>query len=162
MLKNPRYARPGAWTQDTSGRASLKSDPVTAHVLMYVFRAWVLELPVSWFNFYVLMNRIYEPRVGELRAHRIGMSTRIAYIFGYAYGLLYFAGRYSTVDLIYAGLFWMGLWLAFEWFGSGLMRRPIREVLVGWHVNRGYMWPYVLAAYLLSPLIVGELLRPGS
>lgn len=128
---------------------------------MYVFRAWVIELPVSWLNYYVLMRRVYEPRVGELRAHQIGMSTRIAYIVVYAYGLLYFADRYRTLDLVYAGLFWMGLWLAFEWFGSALMRRPIHEILIGWHVNRGYMWPYVLAAYLLAPLIVGELLDPG-
>lgn len=128
---------------------------------MYVFRAWVIELPVSWLNYYVLVRRVYEPRVGELRAHQIGMSIRIVYIFVYAYGLLYFAGRYRTLDLIYAGLFWMGLWLAFEWFGSALMRRPLREILIGWHVNRGYMWPYVLVAYLLAPLIVGKLLDPG-
>lgn len=129
---------------------------------MYTFRAWVLELPVSWVNYYVLMLRVYEPGVGEVRAHQIGMSTRIVYIFLYAYGFLHFAGDYSHLALVYAGLFWMGLWLVFEWGGSLLMRRPVREVLVGWHVTRGYMWPYVLAAYLLAPLIVGALLHPGD
>ena len=36
---------------------------------------------------------------------------------------------------------------------------PVHEVLVGWHVGRGYLWPYVLATYLLSPLIVGLTVR---
>jgi len=34
----------------------------------------------------------------------------------------------------------------------------VQEILEGWHVENGYMWPYVLAAYLLSPLLVGLLL----
>ena len=50
--------------------------------------------------------------------------------------------------------------LAFEWVGSAMLRRPGREILVGWHVERGYMWPYVLAAYLVSPLVVGSLFGP--
>jgi hypothetical protein len=32
----------------------------------------------------------------------------------------------------------------FEWGGSLLLRRPVDEILVGWHVTEGYMWPYVL------------------
>jgi hypothetical protein len=129
---------------------------------MYVFRAWLLELPLAWINYYVLVLRVYELRVGEVRAHQIGMATRIGWVLVYAYALLRFANSYSVLDLAYAGLFWMGLWLVFEWGGSALMRRPVAEVLVGWHVERGYMWPYVLVTYLLSPLLIGLSLRPGS
>jgi hypothetical protein len=57
------------------------------------------------------------------------------------------------------GLFWLILTLLFERGGSFLMRRPVHEILIGWHVNQGYMWPYVLAAYLLSPLVIGSLMR---
>jgi hypothetical protein len=39
--------------------------------------------------------------------------------------------------------------------------QPVHEILEGWHVERGYMWPYVLLTYLLSPLVVGLLLNPG-
>jgi hypothetical protein len=52
--------------------------------------------------------------------------------------------------------------LAFEWIGSFLIRRPVTEILMGWHVERGYMWPFVLLTYLLSPLIVGVLFAPGA
>ena len=50
--------------------------------------------------------------------------------------------------------------LAFEWGGSLLIRRPVHEILIGWHIEHGYMWPYVLLTYLLSPLIIGWLLHP--
>jgi hypothetical protein len=133
----------------------------TAHVLMITFRIWLLEIPVAAFNAFMLMDRVYEPRVGPLRAHQIAMVTRIVYLFVVAYLLVYFAHDYSAVSLIYAGLFWMGLMLAFEWGGSFLIRRPVHQILVGWHIERGYMWPYVLLTYLLSPLIVGWLLHPG-
>ena len=133
------------------------------HLLLITFRAWLLELPLAALNFFVLMNRVYQPRVGELRAHQIGMTTRILYLFVFAYFILYFAKHYTTLDLLYAGTFWLLLVLAFEWGGSVLiMRRPIHEILIGWHVNEGYMWPYVLLTYLLSPLIVGSLLHPGQ
>lgn len=133
----------------------------TAHALMITFRIWLVEIPVAAVNAFVLMDRVYTPRVGPLRAHQIAMGTRICYLFVFAYFLVYFTHDYSVVTLVYAGLFWMGLMLAFEWGGSFLIRRPVREVLIGWHVEHGYMWPYVLLTYLLSPLIVGWLLRPG-
>ena len=129
---------------------------------MITFRIWLLEIPVAAFNAFVLMDRVYKPRVGPVRAHQIGMGTRIVYLFGLAYLLVYFAHDYSATSLIYAGLFWMGLMLVFEWGGSFLIRRPVHEILIGWHIERGYMWPYVLLTYLLSPLIVGWLVHPGQ
>ena len=53
---------------------------LNTYLLMITFRVWFLEIALSGFNYFVLMNRVYAPRVGELRAHRIGMETRIAYI----------------------------------------------------------------------------------
>lgn len=91
------------------------------------------------------------------------MSTRIVYIFVLAYLLLRYNRDYSARDLLHAGLLWLGLSLAFEWGGSVLMlRRPVHEILVGWHVEDGYMWPYVLLAYFSANLIVGLTLRPGK
>ena len=48
----------------------------------------------------------------------------------------------------------------FEWLGSFAIRRPVDEILVGWNVFRGYMWPYVLLVYLLVNLVVGLTLHP--
>lgn len=132
----------------------------TQHALMITFRVWLVELPVAAVNAFALMDRVYRPRVGELRAHQIAMGTRIAYLFGFAYFLDYFARDYSMLDLLYAGMFWLCLMLVFEWGGSLLIRRPVHEILIGWHIEDGYMWPYVLLTYLLSPLIVGWLFHP--
>ena len=90
------------------------------------------------------------------------MSTRIVYLFVFAYFILFFAKRYTIFDMFYAGVFWLLLILAFEWIGSLILRRPVREILEGWHVNNGFMWPYVPAAYLLSPLIVRLIFHPGQ
>jgi hypothetical protein len=130
-----------------------------SYVLMITFRVAVVEILVSGVNYFLLMNRVYQPRVGVLRAHQIGMATRIVYIFGLAACIPYFARTHHPSQLALAGAFWLIMILAFEWIGSFILRRPVREILEGWHIERGYMWPYVLLAYLVSPLIVGSLPR---
>jgi len=125
-------------------------------------RVWLVETLISGFNFFVLMNLVYEPQWGTLVAHQIGMSTRIIYIFILAYFLLRYVKEYKTKDLILIGLVWLGLEEIFEWGGSFILRRPVEEILVGWNIFAGYMWPYVMLAYLLSNLIVGVTLHPGT
>ncbi len=120
-----------------------------------------MEILVSGFNFFVLMNLVYEPNWGTLVAHQIGMSTRIVYIFIFAYFLLRFVKAYDTKDSIQVGILWLGLTLLFEWGGSLAIGRPVVEILIGWNIFAGYMWPYVLLAYLLSNPIVATILHPG-
>jgi len=131
-------------------------------LLKTAVRVWLIEILVSGFNFFVFMNLIYEPRWGVLTAHQIGMSTRIVYISIFAYLLLRYVKDYETKDLIHVGILWLGLTLAFEWPGSFALRRPVEEILVGWNIFAGYMWPYVLLTYLLSPIVVGVVLHPGK
>jgi hypothetical protein len=129
--------------------------------LLTAIRVWGVEVLISGFNFFVLIHLIYEPRWGELRAHQIGMSTRIIYIFVLAYLLLRYAESYRTRDLIQVGFLWLALTLAFEWGGSILIqRRPVHDILIGWHIENGYMWPYVLLAYFSANLIIGLTLHP--
>ena len=134
---------------------------VNIRLLKIGIRVWLIETLISGFNFFVLMNLIYEPRWGTLVAHQIGMSTRIVYIFILAYFLLRYVKEYSIKDLILIGLVWLGLEEIFEWGGSFILRRPVEEILVGWNIFAGYMWPYVMLTYLLSNLIVGVTLHPG-
>ena len=134
---------------------------MNARLLKTATRVWLMEILVSGFNFFVLMNLVYEPRVGVLAAHQIGMSSRIAYVFVFAYFLLRFVKEYDTRDLVHVGILWLGLTLIFEWVGSLAIGRPVEEILVGWNIFAGYMWPYVLLAYALSNLIVGMVLHPG-
>lgn len=131
-------------------------------LLKTAIRVWLMEILISGFNFFVLMNLIYEPRWGELVAHQIGMSTRILYIFILSYFLLRTVKQHRTKDLVHVGIMWLGLTLLFEWGGSFLMRRPVTELLIGWNIFAGYMWPYVLLTYLLSNLIINTILQPGN
>ena len=133
----------------------LKRFGFNIQLLHYGFRAWCIEIMISGFNFFVLMNLIYEPKIGYLAAHQIGMTTRILYIFVIAYFLLRKVKQYTTKDLVHVGLFWLGMTLTFEWGGSFIIRRPVSEIIEGWNICKGYMWPYVLLSYLLSNLIVG-------
>lgn len=128
-------------------------------LLTLAVRVWLMEIVVSGFNFFVLMNLVYEPAVGELAAHQIGMTTRIIYLFAFAYGLVRHAVGYTTRDLAFIGVLWLAMTLVFEWGGSLLTGRSVHEILIGWHVNDGYMWPYVLLTYLVANLIVGTLVR---
>jgi len=140
-------------------RSIVKAMHGGSYVLMITFRVACCEIALSGLNYFVLMNHVYEPRFGVLRAHRVGMSTRIVYIFAFACAIPYFADTHRPSQLALAGVFWLAMILAFEWIGSFILRRPVREILEGWHIERGYMWPYVLLAYLLSPLIVGSMSR---
>ena len=124
---------------------------------MITFRVWLLEIPVAALNAFVLMDRVYAPRVGALRAHQWAMATRIGWIVVLGFVIVHFAHEERAAVLLLAGSFWTALWLVFEWAGSLLLRRPVHEILVGWHVERGYRWPYVLVAYLFSPLVAGTL-----
>ncbi len=131
-------------------------------LLRTAVRVWLMETLVSGFNFFVLMNLIYEPMWGTLFAHQIGMSTRIVYIFIFAYLLLRYVGKYNTLDLIHVGILWLVLEELFEWVGSFAIGRSVAEILIGWNILAGYMWPYVLMAYMFSNLIVGLTLHPGK
>ncbi|HEV2138535.1 MAG TPA: hypothetical protein VGR53_06805 [Nitrososphaerales archaeon] len=55
-----------------------------------------------------------------------------------------------------------GLELLFEWGGSFAIGRPLPEILIGWNVPAGYMWPFILLAYTFSNLIVGIVIHPGG
>ena len=140
----------------------LKGLHLNTLLLKTAFRVWLMEILISGFNYFVLMNLVYEPGWGELAAHQIGMSTRIVYIFILAYFLLRVVKQYRTRDLLHTGIMWLGLTLIFEWGGSLILRRPVEEILIGWNITRGYMWPYVLTAYFSANLIIGTILHPGK
>jgi hypothetical protein len=131
-------------------------------LLKTAVRVWLIEILVSGFNFFVLMKLAYEPRWGAVVAHQIGMTSRVVYISIFAFLLLRYVKKYETSDLVHVGFLWLGLTLLFEWGGSLAIGRPVEEILIGWNIFAGYMWPYVLFTYLLSPLIVGIALHPGK
>lgn len=131
----------------------------TSYALMITFRVWLIEIPVAALNAFVFMDRLYAPRMGALRAHQLAMATRIVWIVILGFVIVHYSGEQRVAIWFFAGLFWMVLWLVFEWAGSLLIHRPVHEILVGWHIERGYRWPYVLLAYLFSPVLAATLTR---
>ncbi|MFW9996889.1 MAG: hypothetical protein ACFFD4_32910 [Candidatus Odinarchaeota archaeon] len=129
---------------------------MNAKLLKYAIAFWLVDAVFAFLNFMILMNLIYEPILGELPAHRIGMMTRIALIFILSFFLLRMVKEYETVDLLQVGVFWLILELLLEWGGSLLMGRPVEEILVGWNLLDGHIWILVLLAYLIGPYIVGK------
>lgn len=122
-------------------------------------RVWLMEVVVAGANYFLLMNLVWEPAFGDLAAHRIGMATRMACILLFAWGLVVHAPRATSRQLWAVGVMWLLMTLAFEWGGSLMIGRPVSEILVGWHVERGYMWPYVLLTYLTAPALAGAVVR---
>jgi len=126
-------------------------------LLHKLFHFWVIDLIASFVNFSVL-TYAYEPIWGGPISNQVGMSTRIVYIFVIAFFMVRSLNSYNKIDLLQIGVMWMSLWLVFEWGGSLLTGRTVAEILVGWNVFAGYMWPFVLLAYLISSLIVGTIM----
>jgi hypothetical protein len=123
---------------------------------------WFLEVGLSFVNYFVLINLVYQPRWGELAAHQIGMTTRIIYIFLLAFLMVRGAKEYHNRDPFFLGLFWIASWLAIEWGGSLAMGRPVSDIVIGWNILDGHMWTYVLLSYLTSALIIGSFLPHGK
>ena len=98
---------------------------------------WLVETAASGINYFVLMNRVYAPRVRELRAHRIGIATRMVNIFPSRTSLVRWAHIDSVPEYLLAGTYWLRMVLAFEWVGSFLIRRSVREVPEGWQHREG-------------------------
>jgi hypothetical protein len=119
---------------------------------------WFVEIGFSAVNFFILINLVYDPAWGNPLAHQVGMATRIAYIFILTYFMLRGVKDFIARDLLMVGAMWMGAWLVFEWGGSLAVGRPVSEILIGWNIFKGYMWPYVLLAYLFASLIVGSIM----
>ena len=91
---------------------------VNTPLLKLGVKVWIIETLVSGFNFFVLMNLVYEPLWGELAAHQIGMTTRMVYIFIFACFMLRYAKKFKTKELMLVGFLWLGLELLFQWGGS--------------------------------------------
>ena len=131
----------------------------TPHTAMVTFRVCLLEVPLAAVNTFVLTDRVYAPRVGALHAHQLAMTTRIAWILLLGLAVSHYARELGPVSLVDMGLLWATFWLVLEWTGSLLVHQPMHQILLSRHLEQGYMWPYVLLAYVVSPSLAGGVTR---
>lgn len=90
----------------------------------------------------------------ENQLHQL-QPGQLIHLFAFAYQLDIQLDLHSVGQYLLIGLIWLLFILDFEWGGSFLMHHPVKEILIGWHIENGYMWPYVLIIYFLSPTITG-------
>ena len=79
--------------------------------------------------------------------------TRIISLHLFTYVLVRVADVDTVPEMLLAGTFGL-VWCSPSSGWSLILRRTVHEILEGWYVENGHMWPYVLATYFLSPLIV--------
>jgi ABC-type antimicrobial peptide transport system permease subunit len=119
-----------------------------------VIFTWLLFLPIPVINGY-LRETWYEPIVGTLIAHQIGVSVLSIAFLVYAFkALTPHVAHLSTTQLFLIGLTWLALTLAFE-FGVGIVEgRSLSYMLEDYKVWEGRIWPIVLVVVATSPFIV--------
>lgn len=120
--------------------------------------AWFLMIPVAILNG-GLRNALFEPWVGELRAHQLSVLTGSLAFFGVAYALLHKDVR-DTPDrkLLGLGAIWTVATIIFEFgFGHWVMGNSWSTLIADYNVANGRLWPAVLLALMLSPLLVKHL-----
>ena len=67
---------------------------------------------------------------------------------------------YSNIDLLLIGGFWVILTVLFEFvFGHYVIGNPWQKLLADYNILKGRVWSLFLLAELISPLLIGLLLK---
>lgn len=119
---------------------------------------WVAFVPVAVLNG-IIRQAVYEPALGDLRAHQVSVVTGSAAIFAVAYTMLrHYVAREDDRRLLGIGAGWMAATVLFE-FGLGrlVVGDPWTILLRDYNITEGRVWPVVLLTILVSPLLVKRL-----
>jgi len=123
-------------------------------VLPYAL-AWIPMVAIAVGNG-VLRETTYGRRVGELAAHQISCATAIALFYAYGFLLFRVFPIPGTGTALAVGAMWVGLTMAFEFlFGRFVVGHPWSRLLADYNLARGRLWPLVLLAVGIGPLVLG-------
>ena len=112
-----------------------------------------LALPVAAVVNGGLRDVTYGKRMGRTASHSLAVLPLIVAILTWASALERRWPLPSRRAAVRVGLLWLGLTLVFE-FGMGAVRgTPREELLAEYDVRRGHLWPLVLPAAALAPLL---------
>lgn len=102
---------------------------------------------------------ILEPCIG-LWAHQISSLTGILLFFIAIYFFLKRNNNYNKKDLIFMGIIWFVMTIAFETLMNVFMRNlNFKQVLQTYYFWQGETWVFVLLSLLILPFVVDKILN---
>ena len=133
---------------------------MNAGIFLYAFVVWVIFGILAIINGEI-RNKVYAPKIGEYPGHVISTIIAICFVAVGTYLLLRFMGiDYSSIDLLLIGGFWVILTVLFEFvFGHYVMGNPWQKLLADYNIIKGRVWSLFLLTELISPLLIGLLLK---
>jgi len=133
-----------------------------AGIFLYAFGVWVIFGILTIING-IIRNRFYAHVIGEYPAHVISTIIAICFIVIGTYLFLRFIGiEYSNVELLLIGVFWVILTVLFEFvFGHYVVGNSWERLLADYNILDGRLWSLFLLTALISPWLIGMLLKRG-
>ena len=109
---------------------------------------------------------VFVPRFGAQIGHALSTVSLCGLILLAVWLLFPWVDIGSRSDAIKAGLFWLGLTVAFEFLaGHYLFKKPWQVLLADYDLSAGRVWIAVLVTTFLAPLVAGLIrgafIRPG-
>jgi hypothetical protein len=125
-------------------------------VLVRAAVVWLLLLFLAILNGTV-RETVLNPQLGPEAGHIVSTVLLSGLIVLVAWVAVPWIGPETSRLAFAVGVLWLGLTLAFE-FGAGhwLFRRSWAELLVDYNLASGRIWPLVLVATLLAPILAGK------
>jgi hypothetical protein len=123
--------------------------------LARVVLTWVFFVPVAILNG-VIRDKVYRPRVGELRAHQISTALGSGAFLSWAFFMLKKqASHLGGTRLLLIGVSWVSLTMLFEFgFMHYAAKIPWKRLLSDYNLLKGRVWPLFLLTELMSPFLV--------
>lgn len=120
--------------------------------------AWLPMVPLAIINA-ALREKLYGPKMTELRAHQLSTATAMA-IFGVYIGLLAsWAPLPSVRHATAAGILWVLFTVAFEFgFGHYVAKQPWSRLLHDYNLAAGRVWVLLLMWLGAAPVVFHVLL----
>jgi hypothetical protein len=129
-------------------------------ILWQALGVWLLLLVFAFVNA-LFRGFVLETAVGPEAAHVLATTTLAGAVFLASFLWVGTSPRrYSPRTLLAVGVGWAVLTLAFEFsWGRLVAGRPWSELLSEYDLSRGRLFGLVIAAELVSPLLVGGIRR---
>jgi hypothetical protein len=126
-------------------------------ISLRAFAIWLLIIGVEIVHGAV--RTLYlAPYVGDFQARQIGVFTGSVPIFAIAYVCVPWLRASTDAALLFVGLIWLLLTLAFEFtFGPWVLGRPWDDLLLDFKIWRGGFFVIGLLFLTLAPLLASRL-----
>ena len=120
---------------------------------LYGLGVWILFMLLAIINAGI-REKLYKPKVGELRAHQISSIIFIILIFVVSYAFLKRVDATSMQSLL-LGIIWFLLTIGFEFlFGHYIIKHPWSKLLADYNILKGRLWGLVLICILIAPWVL--------